>query len=74
MSDPNIFFRKVEALEIKNKSNTKQLVTRGIGLAKSKEKVKINLQTKKIQKDNALAELLKGTGMIIQNISLKHLP
>jgi hypothetical protein len=74
MNDPNAFFRKVEALEIKKKSNSGKITTRGIGLAKSKGKVKINLQTKKIQKDNALAELLKGTGMIIQTISLKHLP
>ena len=72
MNDPNAFFRKVEALEIKK--NSSKITTRGIGLAKSKGKVKINLQIKQIQKDNALAELLQGTGMIIQTISLKHLP
>lgn len=75
MNDPNAFFEKVEALEIKNrKNNANKMTSRGIGLAKSKGKVKVNLKSKKVKKDNALAEILTGTGMIIQTISLHHLP
>ena len=75
MNDPNVFFEKVEALEIKmDKNTTNKITTRGIGLAKSKGKVMVNLKSKMIQKDNTLAEILTGTGMMIQTISLNHLP
>lgn len=74
MNDPDEFFKKVESLKNNNMSSNNKITTRGIGLAKSKGKVKVNLKNKRIQKDDALAEVLTGTGMMIQVISLNHLP